>query len=189
MSRILLHICCGPCSIMPAQRLLAEGYEITGFFFNPNIQPLSEYLKRHEGAEQCSRRLGIDIFFNEGWNLSKWLECAPKETPARCEWCIGMRLEHTARHAVAAAYKGFSTSLLYSRYQPHDYIREKGEALAADYGIEFVYRDFRDYWQEGIDISREWKIYRQAWCGCIFSEAERFAKKLARLRAAMQPLP
>ena len=74
------------------------------------------------------------------------------------------------------------SSLLYSRYQPHEAIRAAGERLAQEEGAPaFLYRDFRPYWQAGIDLSKEMDIYRQPYCGCVYSEAERYAKKLARL--------
>ncbi len=183
--KLLLHVCCGPCSIMPAMLLGEEGYELTGFFHNPNIQPLAEYLRRREGAGQCANNLHMPVLFDDAaWDLDKWLACQlpVARSSSRCQVCIASRLESTAKKALEIGMEKFSTSLLYSRYQPHDFIREKGVEIAAANGLEFVYRDFRPYWQEGIDISKAWEIYRQQYCGCIFSENERYAKKLAQLQ-------
>lgn len=186
--KILLHICCGPCSIMPAMLLAEEGYKIIGFFHNPNIQPLGEYLRRREGATQCAANLKISMLYDDkAWDMQTWLK---KQLPvannqeARCQNCIAPRLEATAQKAVELGISKFGTSLLYSRYQPHGFIKAKGEEIARQHGLEFVYRDFRPYWQEGIDISKAWEIYRQQYCGCIFSENERYAKKLAQLQNA-----
>lgn len=183
MAKILLHICCGPCAIRPLQTLADEGFEPLGYFYNPNIHPLGEYLKRREGADQVANLLGVGMVHEDKWDIREWLASEKSGAPApeRCFWCCETRLEATARKAVELGISYFSSSLLYSRYQPHEHIREAGLKIAAAFDLEFVYRDFRIYWQEGIAISRNWNIYRQAWCGCIFSEAERYAKKLSRL--------
>lgn len=183
--KLLLHICCGPCSIMPAMLFADEGYELTGFFHNPNIQPLAEYLRRREGASQCATNLKMPILYDDAaWDMPAWLmrQLPVTKSKTRCQNCIATRLEQTALKAAALGIEKFSTSLLYSHYQPHDFIHQKGEEIAASHGLEFIYRDFRSYWQEGIDISKAWEIYRQQYCGCVFSENERYAKKLAQLQ-------
>lgn len=181
--KLLLHVCCGPCSIMPLKSLREEGFEPFAWFMNPNIQPLMEYLRRREAAGQCAEKLDARIIYDDNWDLAEWLgrqlPCA--NSKARCENCCATRLEAAAQKAVALGVKYFSTSLLYSRYQPHEFIAAKGRELGLKLGLEFVYRDFREHWQAGIDISRDWGVYRQPYCGCVFSEAERYAKKLAKL--------
>lgn len=194
--RVLLHICCGPCAIMPIKRLLDEGHELTGYFYNPNIHPLAEYLRRREGAAQVADRCKIPMLWAkrpEDYNSARWLGMVhgQEEAPARCRLCWGDRLENTFRKALELGFDAFSTSLLYSKYQQHEFIAARGESLASVTGIavagggqaprlSFLYRDFRSDWQEGIDISREWVIYRQQYCGCIFSENERYARKFAK---------
>lgn len=168
---------------MPVKRLRESGFTPVGWFYNPNIQPLSEYLRRREAAGECAERLDMELEYNDTWDLSDWIQ---KQTPlpareTRCQNCISWRMEAAAREAQLRNFEYFSTTLLYSRYQPHDFIRQKGEALQGETGVKFVYEDFRTDWQAGIDLSRAWGVYRQAWCGCVFSEAERYAKKLAKL--------
>lgn len=197
---ILLHTCCGPCSLMPVESLRKEGFEVTGFFANPNIHPLGEYLRRREAMEQAAERLELPMIWgDEAYNLNGWLEMvytlgvAENKDGARCRYCYESRLGLTAATAAAHGFDTFSTSLLYSRYQRHDDIRTLGEgiaAAAASYGAvgecgtpAFVYRDFRPLWQAGIDRSKEWELFRQNYCACIFSEAERFAGKFARVTA------
>lgn len=171
---------------MPARRLLDEGFELTAWFRNPNIQPLAEYLRRREAAAQCAERLGIDMIFEDEWNLADWLEkqLPRRESPGRCHFCCGERLEAAARAARKLGFPNFSSSLLYSRYQPHDFMAAKGAAIAAEGAPRFIYRDFRKDWQAGIDASLAWGLYRQPYCGCLFSEAERYAKKFARAKAS-----
>lgn len=168
---------------MPAQRLRDAGFTVTLWYRNPNIHPLMEYLRRREAVAECAARLGVDVLFDDAaWDVRAWL-AAPEARglpPARCEWCCQSRVRAAAAAAKALGFAWFSTSLLYSRYQPHEAIAAQGRALAADGGPEFVYGDFRQDWQAGIDRSREWGLYRQSYCGCIFSEAERYRKRLER---------
>lgn len=195
--RLLLHACCGPCAVMPVNRLRDEGFEVVLWYHNPNIHPLSEYLRRREALDECADRLGVPVIHDDAsWDLTAWLRAVRDRDapPERCRFCCESRMD--AAHAFAAAngFPFFSSSLLYSIYQPHDVIAARGARLCGQdlpaprdgdaprpSGPEFVYRDFRADWRAGIDITREWGVYRQPWCGCVYSEAERYAKKLARL--------
>ena len=180
---LLLHACCGPCAIMPARRLCDAGFAVTLWYMNSNIHPLTEYLRRREAVGECAARLGLSVLYDDAaWDVRAWLAApeAQEEPPRRCEWCCVSRVRAAAAAASALGFAYFTTSLLYSRYQPHDAIRAEGRALTAAGGPEFVYGDFREDWQAGIDRSKDWGLYRQPYCGCIFSEAERYHKKLAR---------
>ncbi len=183
---LLLHVCCGPCAVMPITRLLDEGFAVTAWYMNPNIHPLSEYLRRRDAAGECAERLGIPILYDDAsWNITSWLRTvAGRDTaPQRCAYCCSSRMEAAFATARRLGFAFVSSSLLYSRYQPHEVIRQAGERLACvdGTGPDFVYRDFREDWQEGIDRSKEMELYRQPYCGCIYSEAERYEKKLTRL--------
>lgn len=182
MPAVLLHVCCGPCAIMPAQILSRQGYEVILWYMNPNIHPLTEYLRRREAASECAQRLRLPIMFDDFWDIAFWLknQVSHPEAPDRCHWCIEQRLLAACDKAAELGADYFSTSLLYSPYQPHEYIASKGSALTQRSGPRFIYQDFRPHWREGVDTAIKWNIYRQAYCGCIFSEAERYAKKLAR---------
>lgn len=182
---ILLHACCGPCSIMPVLRLLEEGFDIVLWYMNPNIHPLSEYLRRRDAICECAERLRVPLLCDdESWDLPGWLRIQlPRvEDENRCVWCCQSRLEAAAAKAAELGIKRFSSSLLYSRYQPHEQIAQKGRELEKSLGLTFIYRDFRENWQQGIDLSKAWNIYRQPYCGCVFSEVERYAKKFARVK-------
>ncbi|MBO4300069.1 MAG: epoxyqueuosine reductase QueH [Desulfovibrio sp.] len=185
---LLLHVCCGPCAVMPVIHLKQEGYAVTAWYMNPNIHPLTEYLRRREAAGQCAAILGIPIIYaDETWNITSWLRAvAGRDTvPARCHYCCTSRMEAAYAFASQHGFAFFSSSLLYSRYQPHEVIKSAGERLSASYGgTSFVYRDFRENWQEGIDRSKDMGLYRQPYCGCIYSEAERYQKRLSRCLAS-----
>ena len=182
---LLLHVCCGPCAIMPITRLQDEGYVVTAWFMNPNVQPLAEYLRRREAAGQCAERLGVEILYADAaWNITAWLRAVAgrDEPPARCAWCCESRVEAAFAEAASLGFASFSTSLLYSRYQPHEVIAAAGRRLAEKGGPGFVYRDFRTDWQAGIDRSKEWGLYRQPYCGCVYCEADRYRKQLERCK-------
>ncbi len=180
---LLLHACCGPCAIMPTQRLRDAGFAVTLWYMNPNIHPLTEYLRRREAVGECAAHLGVEVLYADAaWDIRAWLGAPEAQTqpPTRCQWCCGSRVRAASAAAAALGFRHFSTSLLYSRYQPHAAIAAVGREVTANGGPEFVYGDFREDWQAGIDRSREWGLYRQPYCGCIFSEAERYRKRLER---------
>jgi predicted adenine nucleotide alpha hydrolase (AANH) superfamily ATPase len=104
---------------------------------------------------------------------------AGRETD-RCPLCRRVRLALTARIARERGFEAFSSSLLYSRHQDHEGIRQTAEDLAAASGLAFIYQDFRAFWREGVDLSRAWGIYRQQYCGCLYSEYDRYARDGAR---------
>lgn len=192
-SRLLVHMCCGPCACICLKTFLEEGWDMVGFFHNPNIQPLAEYLRRHEAAGQCADYFNVPMVWDDAsWDLTRWLRAvAGKDTPPeRCRYCVTSRMEASFAKAKELGCTHVFSSLLYSRYQPHEAIREAGERLAAIPGNpKFLYRDFRGLWQAGIDLSIEMGLYRQPYCGCVYSEAERYAKKLARLVRGNTPQP
>ncbi|MBF0480070.1 MAG: epoxyqueuosine reductase QueH [Desulfovibrionaceae bacterium] len=184
MARLLLHICCGPCSITVAQRLLEGDFAVTGLFYNPNIHPLTEYLRRREGVEQTASRLSIPvIYLDDEYDPAVFLRQTAFRENARCQACYALRLNRTASFASEHGFDLFSTTLLYSKRQNHDAIRLSGENAARG-STRFFYRDFREGWQEGIALSKDWGIYRQPYCGCLYSECERYRKRLSALQAA-----
>lgn len=184
MTRVLLHVCCGPCSIATVRMLRDEGFEVTGLFVNPNIHPMQEYLRRREAMVETAARLELPMIWrDDAYDPKAWLrDTAWREEPeTRCRICYARRLEVTHAMARRGKFDAFSTTLLYSRRQRHETIAEVGAGIAGGGAVTFLYRDFRCGWQEGIDTSKEWGIYRQSWCGCIHSENERYAGDLRRV--------
>ena len=178
--KILLHTCCGPCSIYPLSRLREEGHQVTGFFYNPNIHPFREFKKRLASMRLLADQEDFEVIYDSNYGLKEYLRHVVFKEQERCRICYGMRLAEVARVAAAQGFEAFSTTLLYSRYQQHGEIRRQGEELAASHGLIFYYEDFRKGWQEGIDRSLAMDLYRQPYCGCIYSEQERYDKKMAR---------
>lgn len=176
--RILLHVCCGPCTVYPLRRLRDRGYAVTGFFHNPNIHPFLEFRRRLDGVGRFADLTGCPMEIDDRYGLTDYLRRVVFHEDQRCEHCYAMRLERTAAMAAAGCYDAFSTTLLYSKYQNHPRLIELGERLATEHGVGWLYEDFRAGWQEGIDESIRMGLYRQPYCGCLYSEQERYDKKL-----------
>ncbi len=175
---ILLHICCANCAIYPLAVLREEQHQVSGFFYNHNIHPYQEFRRRLDTARDYAERVGLPMVWREDYPLEEFLLHTAPVPQLRCDYCYRSRLEETARTAVREGFDAFSTSLLYSRYQQHDKIRELGQDLALRYGLAFVYQDFRRGWRQGIDISKAMGLYRQQYCGCIYSEKERYSPRV-----------
>ena len=185
---LLLHVCCGPCALYPLTVLKDQGIQPIGYFFNPNIHPFMELERRIAALETVSENKSFPIIWDtSGYGLKRWLEAVGDdlEPGHRCLACYRLRLEETAKKARETGVLAMSTTLLYSKYQRHEAIREIGKEVAEKAGLKFYYEDFRKGWQEGIDASIELGIYRQPYCGCIFSEAERYSKRIERLMARL----
>jgi predicted adenine nucleotide alpha hydrolase (AANH) superfamily ATPase len=171
--KILLHVCCAPCAVCPTAELRSEGFSVTGFFSNDNIHPSQEYSRRKEAVETYSGIVSLDMIYCD-YRFEEFLASVAAKPEARCGFCYTSRLEKTAEAAAVGGFPLFTSTLLYSKYQNHELIRELGEKAADRYGVGFLYRDFRTLWQEGIKVSKSLGLYRQQYCGCIYSEKERY---------------
>lgn len=174
--KIFFHICCAPCALYPYYRMKEEGLEPVGFFYNPNIHPYLEYKKRQDTVREFAGRTGLDVLYRDDYDLDEFLVRASGKGPGRCEQCYRMRLDVAAAAARKRGFPAMTTSLLYSKYQKHDLITGIGREMAAEHGIEFYYEDFRRGWREGIVESKAMGLYRQQYCGCIYSERDRYRK-------------
>jgi len=172
--RILLHTCCGPCALFPLRTLRVAGHDVTGFFYNPNIHPYQEYLLRRDAVVRMAELETMPLIMHDDYDLEGFLANVAAAPEQRCSYCYALRLRATARAAAEGGFDAFSAALLYSRYQKHDEIRELGEQIGREFGVAFHYQDFRPGWQEGIRLSKELGLYRQQYCGCIYSEKERY---------------
>ena len=172
--RLLMHICCAPCSIMCIDTLRREGIEPTGFWYNPNIHPVTEYKKRKNTLTQYASDIHMRLIVENKYGLREFVDHVCPDYEHRCGWCYACRMEETARYAAENGYDHFTTTLLISPYQKHDMICRTAEVMADRYGVEFLYRDFRPYFKEGLERAKAHGLYRQQYCGCIFSEEDRF---------------
>jgi predicted adenine nucleotide alpha hydrolase (AANH) superfamily ATPase len=174
--KLLMHICCGPCTIYPLKELRTSGHEVVGAFYNPNIHPYQEYQRRRQTLSDYAQKSFLPIIWPEDYAMEEFLRQVAFKENERCDYCLQDRLKYTALLAQNENCDGFTTTLLYSKHQKHEEIREIGENLSKQLGIIFHYQDFRAGWDEGVKISKELGMYRQNYCGCIYSEKERFCK-------------
>jgi len=172
--KLLLHICCAPCTIYPLKKLGEQSFEVRGFFYNHNIHPYQEYQKRLEAVKKYTGMAGLEMIYQDKYDLLDFLQNTAYREENRCIYCYHSRLEATAKVARRGKFEYFSTTLLYSKLQNHERIREIGENLGKRHGVAFYYQDFREGWKEGIEVSKKLEIYRQKYCGCIYSEKERY---------------
>ena len=187
MMKLLLHICCANCVIYPFERFGEKGDDVTGYFFNPNIHPYQEYRKRLETLRQYSEKVGLEVIYRDEYLLEEFLRNVSSKIDQRCQYCYTIRLEAAAREAKKNLFDAFSTTLLYSIYQKHLLIKETGERLAREIGIPFYYEDFRPGWKKGVDASKVMGLYRQQYCGCIYSEKERYLDTRENRQARISP--
>lgn len=167
--KLLLHMCCGPCAIYPASVIQEEGIYLEGLFFNPNIHPLDEFVRRKENVEIFAEHNNIPVTYSDDYREADWIKFSGT-SEERCSMCYNLRLEETARIAKEGGFDAFSTTLLVSPYQKHDFIRELGEKLGQIYGVDFYYNDFRKGFRQGQQKAKEMGLYRQKFCGCIISK-------------------
>lgn len=172
--KILLHICCAPCSIYPISILREKQMDVTGFFYKHNIHPYTECLKRRDTLEAYASKIGLRVIDQKGYDLEGFLRNVVFREIDRCEYCYHDRLRSTALMAKRGKFNYFTTSLLYSKFQKHERIKTIGESVGRSVGVPFFYHDFRIGWKEGIDTSKHLRMYRQQYCGCIYSEKERY---------------
>jgi len=172
--RVLLHTCCGPCAIVPIRALRDDGHDVDAAFVNPNIHPYQEYERRLEAAREVCAAFEVPMPFVDGYGLVPFLREVVGEEDERCGRCYAMRLDRTAEVAAEHAYDAFTTTMLVSTQQDHDAIRRAGEDAAAEHGVRFLYTDWRDRVMEGVRESKAMGHYRQQYCGCVYSEWERY---------------
>ena len=179
--KLLLHTCCAPCSVYCIKSLKQEGIEPTVYWFNPNIHPYMEYKARRDALKQYTEMINVDAIFEEDYGLKEFCKNVVDDLENRCSnYCYKVRLEQTVKYAKENGYTAFTTTLLISPYQKHEEIIKIGQELAEKYNIEFLYRDFRTGFREGQAKARELSLYMQKYCGCIFSEEDRYSKQITK---------
>ena len=175
--KTLLHICCAPCANMPIEVLRTDGIEVAGYWYNPNIHPFTEYRSRRNCLQDYAKAIELPLILKDEYGLRPFVREVAEDIEGRCVKCYEMRLFDTARQAAEGGFDSFTSSLFISPYQNHELMREVAERAAKEYNVEFLYRDFRPYFKEGQERARELEMYIQKFCGCVFSEQERYLKK------------
>ena len=172
--RLLLHICCGPCGTYSIKRLQEQGFAATGFWYNSNVHPFAEHERRRECVSAYAEEIGLPLIQWEDYEMPVYFRAVVGHEAAgeRCVICYRLRLERTAQVARQQGFDAISTTLLISPYQQQALLREIGEALGSEYGVEFYFENLRKGWAERGHLAREHDMYQQRYCGCVYSEWE-----------------
>jgi predicted adenine nucleotide alpha hydrolase (AANH) superfamily ATPase len=176
MKKILLHTCCAPCAVYTVKRLREQGFEVTGFWYNPNVHPFTEHRSRLEAMCTFAQAAALPLIVAEGYDMVEFFRKVVGHEGERCRDCFKLRLDKTAAAARDKGFDVFTTTLLVSPYQKHELLKAAAEEAATEQAIPFYYEDFRPGFCEGHDKSRELGLYHQKYCGCVYSEWERYGK-------------
>lgn len=174
---MLVHACCAACFARTLAGLAHTEWasaSVTGYWYNPNIHPLIEYRRRLKAMRMLAERINVPVVFDDRYGLEAWCRGVHPGygVPARCEACYAMRLGETVAHAAANGFDAIATTLMTSRHQDHVRIAEAGFEAARGAGVAWVYADLREAEAE---VPLLQGLYRQAYCGCVFSEMDRYA--------------
>lgn len=178
--KLLLHACCGPCACYPTEKLSGAGTAFSILYYNPNIHPYKEFKLRLRTLREFCERKDYDLIIDKAYPLEECVRgmlCETEQGSPRCAFCYRLRLRYAAAFAKEHGFDAFSTTLLVSPYQKHELIRKEAEAAAAEFGVPFYYEDWREGYQRGVELSLELGLYRQQYCGCVFSERDRYEIK------------
>ena len=179
--KLLMHTCCAPCSVYCIDTLRNEGIEPVAYWFNPNIHPYMEYKARRDTLIEYSKIANLELIIDEDYGLKEFCKNVSDDLTNRCvKYCYRVRMEQTAKFAKENGFDAFTTTLLISPYQRHDELKKICEEVAQKYGVKFLYRDFRPGFREGQNKARELELYMQKYCGCIFSEEDRYSDKIMK---------
>jgi epoxyqueuosine reductase len=177
VSKVLIHICCAHCAAYTAEYWKQQGHETAGYWYNPNIHPYMEHQNRLEAVKKLAQEKGLELIIEEGFEMPEFLRRAAPHPAERCGDCFTMRLEKTAAKAKEKGYDGFTTTLLISPHQKHELIISTGEKAAVVNGVKFFYTDLRKRFSDSRHITKPMDLYRQQYCGCIYSEWERYKEE------------
>jgi len=172
--RTLLHICCAPCATYTVRTLREAGADLTGYWYNPNVQPYSEHERRRSSLAGFAEQIALPMIWEPGYDLLAYLRgvCGHETFGERCQICYRLRLESTARAAAGGSFQAFATTLTISPYQDLSVIRRVGEELAERYGVVFYGENLRRGFAEHHRLAEQYNLYRQRYCGCLYSEWE-----------------
>jgi epoxyqueuosine reductase len=179
--RVLLHACCGPCLLEPYDALALE-HEVRVVYANPNIQPAEEYARRRDTLLEYAGPAGIEVD-ELPYRPDLWLSAVAGtegDREARCRACYRLRLSMAAARAAESGYDAVATTLTVSPYQDHEALADEAKKACAEAGVAFLETDFRDRFSEAQRRARELGMYRQNFCGCVYSAAEADADRARR---------
>jgi predicted adenine nucleotide alpha hydrolase (AANH) superfamily ATPase len=177
MSKVLIHVCCAHCAAYTVEHWRHEGYEVGGFWYNPNIHPFTEHRQRLESMQSLARQINLPLTVSAEYDMIEYFRRVAGHESERCRNCFELRLSKTAEAAQQHGYDAFTTTLLISPQQKHDIIKEIGDKVAGEQGVAFLYADLRKRYSDSRHITKPMDLYRQQYCGCVYSEWERYREE------------
>ena len=174
---ILVHCCCAHCAAYTVEYWRQEGYEVNAFWYNPNIHPYLEYQHRLEAMDLLARETNLPLIIAEGYDMVDYFRRVAGYESQRCQYCFRLRLAKTAETARDMGFSAFTTTLLISPHQKHDLLQEIGSEVSQEKAVDFLYADLRKRYSDSRHITKPLDLYHQQYCGCIYSEWERYTGK------------
>jgi hypothetical protein len=176
MKSVLIHCCCAHCAAYPVSYWRGQGYEVSGLWYNPNIHPYLEHQHRLEAIKSLIQKINLPLIIPNGYEIIEYFRQVVGHESERCQYCFQLRLAKTAEIARQEHFNAFTTTLLISPHQKHDLLQQIGKKLAEETGVEFLYADLRKHYSDSRHLTKPFNLYRQQYCGCVYSEWERYAK-------------
>ena len=176
-SSILIHSCCAHCAAYTAYYWRQQGYEVTTLWYNPNIHPYMEHQHRLEAMKTLAQEMHLPLIVTEGYDMIDYFRQVAGHEDQRCRYCFKLRLSKAAETARQMGFSAFTTTLLISPHQKHDLLLEIGNELAEEKGVMFLYADLRKRYSDSRRMTKGLDLYRQQYCGCVYSEWERYANR------------
>ena len=177
MEKVLIHVCCAHCAAYTVKHFRDEGYEVAAHWYNPNIHPYLEHQSRLESTRDLAQRMDFTLLEEEGYDMPEYFRRVAGHEDERCGICFRQRLSATAAAAKQHGYDAFTSTLLISPHQEHEILKEMGETIGRETGVEFLYVDLRKRYSDSRRITKPMDLYRQQYCGCVYSEWERYREQ------------
>lgn len=180
VASLLIHVCCAPCTTYTLGHWRKEAREVYGYWYNPNIYPLSEHQLRLKALEDFARDCDFSLIVSPDYEREKYFSAVAGhlEKESRCGFCYRLRLFETALTAKVEGFDAFTTTLSISPYQDHEVLKQVGSEVQLAVGIPFLYEDLRHGYLESRMMARDLDLYRQNYCGCLYSFADRFYHRM-----------
>ncbi|MFC1913255.1 epoxyqueuosine reductase QueH [Chloroflexota bacterium] len=172
---VLIHSCCAHCAAYTIDYWWEQGFEASALWYNPNIHPYSEHQHRRESMQSLAQQTNLPLIVSEGYDIIEYFRQVVGHEVERCRHCFQLRLTKTVEVAHQGDFDAFTSTLLISPHQKHDLLREIGDKLAEEKGVDFLYADLRKRYSDSRRITKGKNLYRQQYCGCLYSEWERYA--------------
>ncbi len=177
MRSVLVHCCCAHCAAYTVDHWRKQDYKVSALWYNPNIHPYQEHQRRLEALKSLALETKLPLIVTEGYDMIEYFRRVVGHEGGRCQHCFRLRLSKTAETASSLGSNAFTTTLLISPHQKHDLLREIGDELAREKGVEFLYADLRKRYSVSRRMTKGLNLHRQQYCGCIYSEWERYSGK------------